>query len=147
MTERNFLLERLMERAFELQAKHRGNHGTYLVELAKVMMQTARNEKERREAEIMLKEMRTAQRFSLFGPNEDDKREEVIEQVRATLKARHPFIRFYVMRGGPRTSRRWEVLWTNGPSEAEIKQLVALFARKDLTFRFLRKSEPEAAKY
>jgi nitroreductase len=39
-----------------------------------------------------------------------------------------------------RKRRRWEVRWTNGPTEAEIKQLVALFARKDLTFRYFRKS-------
>lgn len=141
MTDRDFFLERLMERALELKAKHQGDHGTYLVELAKVMMQTARNDDERRQAESLLKGMKTAQCFSLFGPNEDDKREEVVEQVRAALKARYPFIRFYVMRGGPRTSRRWEVRWTNGPFEAEIKQLVAPFARKDLTFRYFRKSE------
>jgi hypothetical protein len=144
MTDRNFYLERLMERALELQAKHQGDHASYLVELADLLIQNARNDSERRTWEQMLQGMKTAQRFSLFGPNENDKREEVVEQVRASLKARHPFIRFYVMRGGPRTSRRWEVRWTNGPSEAEITQLVAPFARKDLTFRYFRKSEPAA---
>lgn len=68
----------------------------------------------------------------------------MIKQVRATLKASQPFVKFWVVREGPRSSRRWEVRWTNGPTEGEIKQLVAPFAREDLTFRYLRKNEAEA---
>jgi len=142
MAERNFFLERLMERALELQAKHQGNPETYHVELSKLMMQNARNENERKEWEELLKVNKFFQRTS-----QDDERGEVIEQVRAMLKARHPFVRFDVFRAGTRSTRRWFVQWSNGPLEAEIKELVAPFARKDLTFRFLRKSEPEAAKY
>ena len=143
MTDRIFYLERLYERGMELKEKHQGDHATYLVELAKLMMTNARNERERREAEVMLKEMKTARRY-LFGNPDDDEREEVVEQVRATLKARHPWTRFDVWRLGPRSARRWGVQWSNGPSEAEIKQLVAPFAREDLTFRYLRKNEAEA---
>ena len=134
MTERNFLLERLMERALELQAKHQGNPETYHVELSKLMMQNARNENERREWEELLKTNKLFQRMS-----QDDGRYEVIQQVRATLKARQPFVRFSVSLDGPRSTRHWIVTWSNGPSEDEIKELVAPFARKDLTFRFLRR--------
>ena len=67
----------------------------------------------------------------------------VIGQVRAILKARHPFIRFSVWRLRPRSMRHWCVQWTNGPLEAEIEELVRPFARKDLTFRLDPKSDPE----
>jgi hypothetical protein len=100
MTTRDFHLERLMERVRELQVKHQGDHGTYMVELAKLLITNARNEKERKDWEVMLKEMKTAQRLSLFGPNQDDEREEVIKQVRATLKASQPFVKFWVVRAG-----------------------------------------------
>ena len=68
----------------------------------------------------------------------------MIKQIRSTLKTSQPFVKFWLVREGPRSSRRWEIRWTNGPTEAEIKELVAPFARKDLTFRYFRKSEPEA---
>jgi hypothetical protein len=136
MTDRNFHLERLYERAMELKAKHQGDHATYLVELGKLMTTNARNEDERRTWESLLKTSTFFQKLS-----QDDERKEVIEQVRSALKASQPFVKFRVVREGPRSSRRWEVRWTNGPSEVEIKQLVAPFARKDLTFRYLRKSE------
>jgi hypothetical protein len=139
MTERDFHLERFMERALELKAKHQSDHATYLVELTKVLTQTARNEAERRRWEELMKVNKFFQRLS-----QDDEREEVIKQVRATLKASQPFVKFWVVREGPRSSRRWEVRWTNGPTEGEIKQLVAPFAREDLTFRYLRKNEAEA---
>ena len=137
MDERNFRTERLLERAEELRRQY-PDQETYRVELAKVLIATARDEKERRTWEAMLKTMKLFQ-----GWGDDDEREETVERIRATLKARYPFIRFYVMRAGPRTSRRWEVRWTNGPLEAEIKDIVAPFKRKDLAFVYLRKSEPE----
>jgi hypothetical protein len=143
-TTRNFYLERLMERAFELQAKYQNDRGTYFVELWKLFITNARNEKERKEWEAMLRVAKTMQRNSIFGPNDDSRREEVVEQVRTTLKAKYPFVKFWVVRGGRRTSRRWEVRWTNGPLEAEIKELVAPFARKDLKFEYYRKSADEA---
>jgi hypothetical protein len=135
---RTFLTERLMERALELKAKHQGDPETYRVELAKLLIANARNERERKEWEAMLKTNKLFQRWS-----QDDEREEVVKQVRTVLKARHPFIRFYVMRIGVRSSRRWEVQWCNGPPEAEIKDLVAPFGRKDLRFDYHRKSEQE----
>jgi hypothetical protein len=144
MTDRNFYLERLYERAMELKAKHQGDNATYLVELAKAMKTMARNDEERRQAEVMLKEMKTAGRFGLLGNTDDDERKEVVKQVRETLKARHPWTRFDVWRLGPRSTRRWGVQWSNGPSEVEIRELIVPFARKDLTFRYFRKSEPEA---
>jgi hypothetical protein len=125
-----------VERALELQAKHQGDPETYQVELMKLLVSNARNERERKEWEELLKTSKLFQRWS-----QDDEREEVVKQVRATLKARHPFIRFHVMRVGVRSSRRWEVQWSNGPSEAEIKDLVAPFGRKDLMFGYRRKSE------
>jgi len=135
ITDRNFHFERLYERAMELKAKHRGDHATYLVELGKLMMTNARNEDERRTWESLLKTSTFFQSLS-----QDDEREGVIEQVRSALKASQPFVKFWVVRAGPRSSRRWEVRWTNGPSAAEIRELVAPFARKDLTFRYLRKA-------
>jgi len=146
MTEppRDFYFERLMERALELKAKHQGDHGTYLIELNKLLIQTARNEKERKDWEVRLKETQTLQRLGVFGPNEDDEREEVIKQVRAKLKARHPFVKIHVLHAGPRSTRHWLVTWTNGPLETEIKELVAPFARKDLKFEYYRKSADEA---
>jgi hypothetical protein len=63
MTDRNFFLERFTERALELKEKHQGDHASYLVELAKVMMSTARNDDERRQAESLLEGMKMAQRL------------------------------------------------------------------------------------
>jgi hypothetical protein len=131
---RNFFLERIFERAMELKAKHAGDHATYMVELSKLLMTNARNEDERRTWESMLKTTQFFQRM-----DQDDEREEVIKQVRAKLKARHPWTRFHVSTIGPRSTRRWGVWWSDGPSEAEIKELVAPFARKDLTFELARK--------
>jgi len=141
MTDRDFYLERLMERAQEL-SRRCADEETYRVELAKLFITNARNENERREWEELLK---TGKFFQ--GMRQDDERYERIKELRALLKARQPFVRISVLLAGPRSTRRWLVTWTDGPSEAEIKQLVAPFARKDLTFRFLRKNEPEAAKY
>jgi hypothetical protein len=76
MTDRNFYLERIMERALELQAKHQGDLETYRVELSKLLIANARDEKERKEWEQMLKIGKLFQRMS-----QDDAREEVIERV------------------------------------------------------------------
>jgi hypothetical protein len=135
-TERNFHLERLLERAQELR-RQCTDQETYNVELAKLLTASASNDDERRTWEEILKTNKLFQRWS-----QDDEREEIVKQVRATLKTRCPFIQFYVMRTGPRTTRRWVVCWSNGPLEAEIKKIVAPFARKDLVFSYFRKSEP-----
>jgi hypothetical protein len=63
---RTFLAERMVQRALELKAKHRGDRGTYMVELAKLFMASARDEKERREAQTMLKEMKAFKRIELW---------------------------------------------------------------------------------
>jgi hypothetical protein len=136
MSERNFHLERLLERAQELR-RQCTDQETYNVELAKLLTITARNDEERRTWEELLKTSKLFQRWS-----QDDEREEIIKQVRAALKTRWPFIRFYVLRTSSRTTRRWVVCWSNGPLEAEIKKIVAPFVRKDLTFSYFRKSEP-----
>src|SRR5262245_8350873 len=75
MAERNFFLERLMERALELQAKHQGNPETYHVELSKLMMQNARNENERKEWEELLEVNKFFTRRSQY-----DERAKVNEQ-------------------------------------------------------------------
>jgi hypothetical protein len=134
MSERKFTVERLLERADKLRQRCPDDE-TYLVEFAKLLITNARDDNERRTWEGMLRTMKLFQ-----GWSDDDEREETVERIRATLKAQHPFIRFHVMRAGPRTSRRWEVRWTNGPLEAEIKGIIAPFARKDLSFVYLRKS-------
>jgi hypothetical protein len=140
MSERNFRLERLLERAQELR-RQCADQETYRVELAKLLTTTARNDDERRTWEEILKTNKLFQRWS-----QDDEREEIIKLVRATLKTRCPFIQFLVMRTGPRSTRRWVVCWTNGPLEAEIKEIVAPFVRKDLVFSYFRKSESEAGR-
>jgi hypothetical protein len=137
-TERNFLLERLLERIQELR-RQCTDQETYHVELAKLLITSARNEAEHKTWEKMLETSKLFQRLS-----QDDEREEIIKQVRATLKTRCPFIRFYVLRTSSRTTRRWVVCWSNGPLEAEIKKIVAPFVRKDLTFSYFRESEPKA---
>jgi hypothetical protein len=66
MTERDFISKRIVQRADELRRQHQGDHATYLVELGKVLLSTARNERERRDAEAMLNLARTSRRFGLF---------------------------------------------------------------------------------
>ena len=141
MIDRNFFVERLTERIRELRRRCTDQE-TFLVELGQLLLSVERDEDERRVLESLLNTSKFFYRLS-----QDDEREEVIKQIRSTLKTSQPFVKFWLVREGPRSSRRWEIRWTNGPTEAEIKELVAPFARKDLTFRFLRKSEPEAAKY
>jgi hypothetical protein len=63
---RNFLTERLIERARELRERYRGDYATYMVELAKLFMANARDEKERKEAQTMLKSMKTFKRIGLW---------------------------------------------------------------------------------
>jgi hypothetical protein len=63
---RDFTRERVMQRADELRQRHQGDHATYLVELSKVLLSTASNERERKEAEVMLKEAKTFRRLGLF---------------------------------------------------------------------------------
>jgi hypothetical protein len=63
--QRDIHLERLTERLRELRELHPDN-ATFYVEAAKVLLSSARNSRERREAEIILKDMRTAKRVGLF---------------------------------------------------------------------------------
>jgi hypothetical protein len=134
MTDRDFYLERLMERAQELR-RQCTDEETYRVELAKLFITNARNEQERKQWESLLATNKFFQRIG-----QDDERHERIEELRALLKARQPFVRISVVLAGPRSTRHWLVTWSDGPSEDEIKELVAPFARKDLTFRFLRRA-------
>ena len=134
MTDRDFYLERLMERALELRQRCTDEE-TYKVELAKLFISNARNEQERKQWEQLLGIGKYFQ-----GMRQYDEIYERIEELRALLKARQPFVRISVSRAGPRSTRHWSVTWSDGPSEDEIKELVAPFARKDLTFRFLRRA-------
>jgi hypothetical protein len=134
--ERRFFAERLIERALELQAKYPGDLETYQVELAKLFMANARDENERKEWEDMLKTHKKLQRLS-----QNQERREIVNQVRALLKAKHPFVRFHLARIGVRSTRRWNVRWSNGPLDAEIKDLIAPLGRADLMFGYHRKSE------
>jgi hypothetical protein len=134
MIERNFYTERFVERALELRRRC-PDEATYQVELAKLLVGHARNDRERREWELMLKTTKLFQSL-----DQDDEKRERIAELRALLKARQPFVRISVSTARPRSMRHWLVSWSNGPSEDEIKALVAPFARKDLTFHFLRRT-------
>jgi mevalonate kinase len=65
MNERNFYLERLAERLRELRQRHQDD-ATFFVEASKAMLSTARNEREHKDAEELLKLMKIARRFDLF---------------------------------------------------------------------------------
>jgi hypothetical protein len=102
-------------------------------------LERVRVREERQRSKFWEGMVKTNKRFQHWS--QDDERREVIEQVRARLKARQPFIRISVSLDGQRSTRHWLVTWSGGPAEAEIKELVAPFARKDLTFRFNRKGK------
>jgi hypothetical protein len=65
MTERNFHCERLAERLRELRQLHQDD-AAFFVEASKVLLAIARNDRKRREAESLLKEMKIARRVGLF---------------------------------------------------------------------------------
>jgi Large polyvalent protein associated domain 29 len=132
--DRNFFAERIVQRALELQAKHQGDPHTYQVELVKLLVSNARNENERKEWVDMLKTHKKLQHLS-----QNMERREIVDQVRELLKTRHPFVRFHLARV-VRSTRRWNVRWSNGPLEAEIKDLIAPFERADLTFDYHRRT-------
>jgi hypothetical protein len=65
MTERSFFHERVVERARELRQKY-PDPATYYVELSKLLLSLARDDREREEAEIMLKDMKSFKRLGIF---------------------------------------------------------------------------------
>ena len=65
MTDRNFYLERLAERLRELRQLHRDDT-VFFIEASKVMRDLARNDRERMEADELLKLMKTCRRFGIF---------------------------------------------------------------------------------
>jgi len=95
MTDRDFYLERLIERAQELRRRC-ADEENYRVELAKLFITNARNEQEREQWEQMLG---TAKLFQAMS--QDDERYEKIKELRALLKARQPFVRISVSLAGP----------------------------------------------
>jgi len=65
MNDRSFYVERLTQRLRELRQLHQDD-ATFFVEASKALLSVARNDRERRDAEELLKLMKTARRLDLL---------------------------------------------------------------------------------
>jgi hypothetical protein len=63
---RDFNTERFKRRVAELRDRHEDT-ATFMVETARLMVRTAKSERERRDAEAFLKTMVTARKFGVLG--------------------------------------------------------------------------------